>query len=368
VANLQLVFQQATPFLDAFAKSTTGIDKAQDAANSRLREAREAFAVALTPAITSATEASARYIESIADFVSDGGAFRKFIAVITAGASESAVAGFKAVFGDAEEAVKSAVEEVKKAPDALQGTIDAFEVIGTKTLSIGELRDKLKGLKEDREKLLETDKAGLDANAKEIASLEARIKAIDGSTKSIQKKTDAVKKLTEAQLAQIDAENAIRGDASANIFAVTPTEPTEVGQAEEQIEEVTFQYAELNRLRTEFQGQQLEGIFDYNTQRALIEQEYLQGNLKEYTDYQSALSDLDNARLQQQFQILSAASSIFGSLGGSSLALKDRSSSSGATASSSETTGITVANSTEGSSGTNANLPPYYALAFIMKS
>jgi len=32
------------------------------------------------------------------------------------------------------------------------------------------------------------------------------------------------------------------------------------------------------------------------------------------------------------------------------------------------TTGITVANSTEGSSGTNANLPPYYALAFIMKA
>jgi len=33
-------------------------------------------------------------------------------------------------------------------------------------------------------------------------------------------------------------------------------------------------------------------------------------------------------------------------------------------------TGITVAttNSTEGSSGTNANLPPYYALAFIMKT
>ena len=34
------------------------------------------------------------------------------------------------------------------------------------------------------------------------------------------------------------------------------------------------------------------------------------------------------------------------------------------------TTGITVAtsNTTEGSSGTNQNLPPYYALAFIMKS
>ena len=34
----------------------------------------------------------------------------------------------------------------------------------------------------------------------------------------------------------------------------------------------------------------------------------------------------------------------------------------------SNTTGITVSNSTEGSSGTNQNLPPYYALAFIMKA
>lgn len=32
------------------------------------------------------------------------------------------------------------------------------------------------------------------------------------------------------------------------------------------------------------------------------------------------------------------------------------------------TTGISVANSSTGSSGTNANLPPYYALAYIMKS
>jgi hypothetical protein len=34
----------------------------------------------------------------------------------------------------------------------------------------------------------------------------------------------------------------------------------------------------------------------------------------------------------------------------------------------SATTGITVSNSTTGSSGTNANLPPYYALCYIMKS
>jgi hypothetical protein len=34
----------------------------------------------------------------------------------------------------------------------------------------------------------------------------------------------------------------------------------------------------------------------------------------------------------------------------------------------SNTTGISVSNSTTGSSGTNANLPPYYALCYIMKA
>jgi len=41
---------------------------------------------------------------------------------------------------------------------------------------------------------------------------------------------------------------------------------------------------------------------------------------------------------------------------------------SGTTSTSSASTGITVANSTTGVSGTNANLPPYYALCYIMKS
>jgi len=41
---------------------------------------------------------------------------------------------------------------------------------------------------------------------------------------------------------------------------------------------------------------------------------------------------------------------------------------SGTTTTSTATTGITVSNSTTGSSGTNANLPPYYALCYIMKA
>jgi hypothetical protein len=46
----------------------------------------------------------------------------------------------------------------------------------------------------------------------------------------------------------------------------------------------------------------------------------------------------------------------------------DQQSTSQSSTTASATTGITVANSTEGSSGTNANLVPYYALAFIMKA
>jgi len=42
--------------------------------------------------------------------------------------------------------------------------------------------------------------------------------------------------------------------------------------------------------------------------------------------------------------------------------------SNGGSTSGTATTGITVSNSTTGSSGTNANLPPYYALCYIMKS
>ncbi len=38
------------------------------------------------------------------------------------------------------------------------------------------------------------------------------------------------------------------------------------------------------------------------------------------------------------------------------------------TATNSATTGVTVANSTTGVSGTNANLPPYYALCYIQKT
>jgi hypothetical protein len=51
-------------------------------------------------------------------------------------------------------------------------------------------------------------------------------------------------------------------------------------------------------------------------------------------------------------------------VGGGNAGIRD----SGTVSTSTATTGITVANSTTGSSGTNANLPPYYALCYIMKA
>ena len=57
-----------------------------------------------------------------------------------------------------------------------------------------------------------------------------------------------------------------------------------------------------------------------------------------------------------------------GNLGGATLPTATGSAESISTGTQSSTTGITVSNSTAGSSGTNANLVPYFALAFIMKS
>jgi hypothetical protein len=64
---------------------------------------------------------------------------------------------------------------------------------------------------------------------------------------------------------------------------------------------------------------------------------------------------------------ITTAAGVLGTAGANATGNTEKS---GATFLSTETTGVTVAtsNSTEGSSGTNANLPPYYALAFIMKS
>jgi hypothetical protein len=57
-----------------------------------------------------------------------------------------------------------------------------------------------------------------------------------------------------------------------------------------------------------------------------------------------------------------------GNLGGSTLGTGAGPQESISSGTQSSTTGISVSNSTEGSSGTNANLPPYYALAYIMKT
>jgi microcystin-dependent protein len=62
------------------------------------------------------------------------------------------------------------------------------------------------------------------------------------------------------------------------------------------------------------------------------------------------------------------STTITGTNAGTTFAEGSRQSGTGSRTSSSETTGITVSNSTTGSSGTDANLPPYYALAFIMKA
>jgi hypothetical protein len=57
-----------------------------------------------------------------------------------------------------------------------------------------------------------------------------------------------------------------------------------------------------------------------------------------------------------------------GTQGSTGTEVQNNAATNGYTQTSTATTGITVANSTTGVSGTNANMPPYYALAFIMKT
>jgi hypothetical protein len=57
-----------------------------------------------------------------------------------------------------------------------------------------------------------------------------------------------------------------------------------------------------------------------------------------------------------------------GTQGSTGTEMQNSAGTNGYTQTSTATTGVTVANASVGVSGTNANLPPYYALAFIMKT
>ncbi len=136
LANLQLAFDQTQPYLDDFRSGQLDIDEAMDASNARLAEAKEALAEGLTPALIAATKGQAAYTESIADFLKEGGTFRKAIAFLTLGTSEGLAAGMQGLIAalglTEEEATKAApaVQDTAQAVDELKGSVEAFEVVG----------------------------------------------------------------------------------------------------------------------------------------------------------------------------------------------------------------------------------------------
>lgn len=278
LANLELAFQRTAEKTGRFADENLNLDRAQDSATARLKDAKEALAVGLTPAFEAATGALAGYTEVIAFNVEKLGAFAGLLSALNI---PLAIAG-KLMSDNADEAKKLAGDTslAAKSTDDLEQRLgklvklrDDFRAVGkeaaategdaeiarlekeialsrskdkeaaeaekSRTKTIAELRDKLKGLKEARENLLTTDAAGIAQSDKAIAAIEKELKAIDGSAKAIDKKTEAVKKLTAAQLAQFDAESAINIDARSNPFAIEATDqgtfrmPDEVAEVEE---------------------------------------------------------------------------------------------------------------------------------------
>lgn len=263
VANLELVFRATADATAAFGDETLALDRAQDAANARMNEAREILAQKLTPAFIALTEGSANATKSLADF-SDSGGFRKFVAFITAGASEGAIASYKGFFGTIDEGAKdisegfeSAAQSTEQLEARLKKLVDlraAFRaqgkedaaVMGDKEIAeleqqlalrkakddeaalatakrantVASLRGELTRLKEAREDFDETDTAGLAKNAEQIAAIEKRISVIDGAAKAINKQEAAERKLTEAQREQVENESNARADVNTglNIF------------------------------------------------------------------------------------------------------------------------------------------------------
>ncbi len=250
VATLELAFRATEETMKLFGDQTLRIDKAQDAATARLNEAKEALSEGLTPALIYATEAQARLTNSFADFASEGGPFRKFLAIITVGASEGFRASVDALFGFGEEAekaapkveasAKSTVElkarlkelldlraaflrqgkteaagegnaEIAEISRILKGRKDLAEANVNEVLTLTVLRQKLADLKKSREDHDITDTQWLKTNEEAITVLTKQIATLEISTNSTEKKTKKTKELTAAQKEQIELEKLIAG-------------------------------------------------------------------------------------------------------------------------------------------------------------
>ena len=241
VATLQLAFKATEDTMKVFGDQTLRIDEAQDRATARINEAKESLAEGLAPAFARATEAGAGLLDLFSRFaqINFGGpeGLTNVIKQISTEANAEFKKGidkFLEIASDAQiraaqlEVARQAARvaaiakgdavleaEVRRLSDlyhqlgtGIKGAAVAQSVLTTTQAqaapTVGELRDKVKVLREEREALKVTDEAGLKTNAEAIAVLEKQIAALDGKTKK-------TKELTAAQKEQIELEKLIAG-------------------------------------------------------------------------------------------------------------------------------------------------------------
>jgi len=309
LANLRLAFDATAETMKVFGDEVLAIDAAQDAATARFNEAKEALASSLTPAFTGATEAGAGLLRIITDIAegfsraldSEESFTQRFDGFIDAMDSIPVTAGGIGLLGNALGKLRDLFG--RDLPDAAKAGENAFEDLAEKTEDV-------------------TRGGGYlgDAISAGLAAMRKSTEATEESTDATDKKTEAVKKLTAAQLAQIDAENAVRGDARENIFAQTgdgTTTPAVELQKEEEAELdsiVEQGLANRNALREDARIRDIKGITDLNAERALLEAEWQSGSISSYEEYLARKDNLRQAEVENEMMAAAAISDLFGTI------------------------------------------------------
>lgn len=261
LATIELVYDQVGKKVEEFGAGQTTIADKQDTANAKFREAKEALADGLAPAFTLVTQAAGDYVGVIAKVFDGTNGLGERLANLASlanvplalikGSLNSAQEAVDKTFTDAEnrisefganadlsglreyaahlkgELVKAMANGQDETAERLKaffapgGAIDKAlqSATGPKVkvpvdldltpnvTTIGELRESLKKLKEERDLLNVSDANALASNTAQITALESQIASIDGTT-------NATKKLKEETVNAVGSVAAINAEIS----------------------------------------------------------------------------------------------------------------------------------------------------------
>jgi len=317
---------------EAFDKSTLGIFKINTELDETAKKYEQVISAVkntenaeqrLSLAITVRAQSLER-VKQLQDEI-NGGNDGRSIQLELAAAKASVVASQRII--DAEKGVQQAKKDTAKATTDTAVAEQGAAAVTSQTL--GALRTELQSLKDARDTIAVTDKAGLKANADAIIAIDARIKAIDGEAK-------ATKELTVEQQKKIDLDREMKALAEQ---APTPLEPIPTGQiirdAQPEVtdDEILARFGlstnadevvantvnGVTQLLEQQRLAELEGIRNFDLERLLLDEAYLTQKTIGQEEYNIRSKKLDQEERDQALAAQQAAlggiSNFLGALG-----------------------------------------------------